>query len=73
MSDDYASRLKCGNLLARQYRYREAVELYRRAERIRQDDPALYLRLGGALLTLFRPRRIFVPILRSSPLIRRWI
>ena len=54
MSDDYASRLKCGNLLARQYRYREAVELYRRAERIRQDDPALYLRLGGALLTLFR-------------------
>jgi|GEM_PF-1273261 len=54
MSDDYASRLKCGNLLARQYRYREAVELYRKAERIRQDDPALYLRMGGALLTLFR-------------------
>lgn len=54
MSDDYASRLQCGNLLARQYRYREAVELYRKAERIRQDDPALYLRMGGALLTLFR-------------------
>jgi len=54
MSDDYASRLKCGNLLARQYRYREAVEVYRKAERIRQDDPALYLRMGGALLTLFR-------------------
>lgn len=54
MSDDYDSRLKCGNLLARQYRYREAVEVYRKAERIRQDDPALYLRMGGALLTLFR-------------------
>ena len=58
MSDDYASRMKCGDLLARQYRYREAVKLYRKAERIRpavgQNDPALYLRLGGALLTLFR-------------------
>ena len=46
MSDDYASRLKCGNLLVRQYRYREAVELYRKAERIRQDDPVLYLRMS---------------------------
>ncbi len=54
MEDDYASRLKYGNLLAGQYRYREAVGAYRKAERIRRDDPALYLRLGGALLTLFR-------------------
>ncbi len=54
MQDDYASRLKLGNLLVRQYRYREAVEAYRKAERIRRDDPMLYLRLGGACLTLFR-------------------
>ena len=54
MQDDYASRLKLGNLLVRQYRYREAVGLYRMAERIRRDDPMLYLRLGGACLTLFR-------------------
>ena len=54
MEDDYASRMKYGNLLAGQYRYREAVDAYRGAERVRRDDPALYLRLGGALLTLFR-------------------
>ena len=54
MEDDYASRVKLADLLTRQYRYREAVEQYRRAEDIRQDDAALYLRLGGALLTLFR-------------------
>ena len=46
MEDDYASRLKYGNLLAGQYRYREAVGAYRKAERIRREDPALYLRLG---------------------------
>ena len=54
MEDDYAARVKLGGLLVRQYRYREAVDIYRAAERIRQDDPMLYLRLGGALLTLFR-------------------
>ena len=54
MEDDYAGRVKLGGLLVRQYRYREAVDVYRAAERIRQDDPMLYLRLGGALLTLFR-------------------
>ncbi|MBR5365301.1 MAG: hypothetical protein IK132_03560 [Clostridia bacterium] len=54
LADDYDSRMKRGNLLVRQYRYREAVEAYRQAERIRRDDSMLCLRLGGALLTLFR-------------------
>lgn len=53
-SDDYASRKKLGDLLARQYRFAEAAEAYSEAERIRPDDDALYLCLGGALLTLGR-------------------
>ncbi|MGN0372451.1 MAG: tetratricopeptide repeat protein [Enterocloster sp.] len=53
-SDDYSSRVRLGNLLAAQYRFREAVEIYRTAEKIRWDDPMLYIRLGGALLTLRR-------------------
>lgn len=51
-SDDYESRVRLGNLLAGQYRFREALDAYRLAETIRADDPLLYLRLGGAHLTL---------------------
>lgn len=53
-SDDYASRVRLGNLLAAQYRFRDAAEAYRQAARIRADDPMLYLRLGGACLTLLQ-------------------
>lgn len=51
-SDDYASRVKLGNLLSGQYRFAEALEAYRSAERIRANDPMLYIRMGGAQLTL---------------------
>ena len=53
-SDDYESRVRLGNLLSGQYRFREAVDAYRSAEAIRADDPMLYIRLGGACLTLRR-------------------
>ena len=53
-SDDYASRVKLGNLLSEQYRFREAIDAYHTAEMIRADDPMLYIRLGGAYLTLLR-------------------
>ena len=74
MQDDYASRLKLGNLLVRQYRYREAVGLYRMAERIRRDDPMLYLRLGGACLTLFRFEDALAASLREveAPVLLIW-
>lgn len=52
--DDYASRFRLGNLLSEQYRFREAIDCYRSAEKIRADDSRLYLCLGGAYLTLFR-------------------
>ena len=51
-SDDYESRVKLGNLLSGQYRFREALDAYRFAEKIRADDPMLYIRMGGAYLTL---------------------
>ena len=51
-SDDYESRVKLGNLLSGQYRFLEAVDAYHSAEIIRADDPMLYIRLGGAYLTL---------------------
>lgn len=51
-SDDYQSRVKLGNLLSGQYRFRDALTSYHAAARIRTDDPMLYLRLGGAELTL---------------------
>lgn len=52
--DDYASRLKLATLLKEQYRFREAVDAFNEAKRIRADDPALYIGLGGAELTLRR-------------------
>lgn len=52
-TDDYMSKVKLGNLLSGQYRFREALTAYRQAERIRDDEALLYLRIGGAALTLF--------------------
>ncbi|MDE6032196.1 MAG: tetratricopeptide repeat protein [Oscillospiraceae bacterium] len=51
-ADDYQSKLALGNALSAQYRFREAVKEYEAALRIRNDDPALYNRLGGAYLTI---------------------
>ncbi len=53
-SDDYQSKLRLADALISQYRYRDAVDAFRDAEKIRADDPALYRRLGGALLTIRR-------------------
>lgn len=53
MSDDYQSKVKAGDLLVRQYRFKEAVCEYQNASLIKQDDFMLYLKLGGAYLTLF--------------------
>ena len=53
-SDDYQSKLRLADALTSQYRYRDAVDVFRDAEKIRADDPALYRRLGGALLTIRR-------------------
>ena len=50
--DDYQSKISLGNALAAQYRFREAITAYLSAERIRNNDPMLYLRLGGAYLTI---------------------
>ena len=53
-ADDYQSRVRLGNLLSGQYRFREAIAAYLSAESIRADDPMLYARLGGVYLTLRR-------------------
>lgn len=53
-SDDYRSRVALGDALSAQYRFREAVEAYRNALRIRSDDWRLFSRLAGADLTLCR-------------------
>lgn len=50
--DDYESRVKLGNLLSGQYRFREALDAYHSAEKIRTNDSMLYIRLGGVYLTL---------------------
>lgn len=51
-SDDYKSRFHLGNALARQYRFREAVQAYQNAARIRTDDWKLFYSMAGAYLTL---------------------
>lgn len=53
-SDDYRSRVALGDALATQYRFREAVDAYRNALRIRSDDWHLFSRIAGADLTLRR-------------------
>lgn len=51
-ADDYESRFQLGNALARQYRFREAVQAYQKAARVRADDWKLFYSLAGAELTL---------------------
>lgn len=53
-SDDYCSRVALGDALSAQYRFREAVEAYQNALRIRSDDWHLFSRIAGADLTLRR-------------------
>ena len=52
--DDYQSHVKLGNILSRQYRFKEAIKAYREAGRIDSDDYMLHIRLGGAYLTIRR-------------------
>jgi len=52
MADDYQSKFALGNALAAQYRFKEAIEIYEEAMRIKSDDWHLYYSLGGAYLTL---------------------
>jgi tetratricopeptide (TPR) repeat protein len=51
-SDDYQSKVKLGNMLSAQYRFRDAVDAFKEASKIRNNDPMLYIRLAGAYLTL---------------------
>lgn len=51
-SDDYDSKVKLGNALVGQYRYKEAIEAYRTAMHISSDDKLLYIRIAGAYLTI---------------------
>ena len=53
MSDDYQSKVKAGDLLVRQYRFKDAIIEYKNACKIKRDDYMLYIKLGGAYLTLF--------------------
>lgn len=54
MSDDYQSKVKAGDLLVKQYRFKDAITEYQNALRIKKDDFMLYIKLGGAYLTLFK-------------------
>lgn len=54
MSDDFQSKVKAGDLLVRQYRFKDAIEQYKNAYKIKQDDYMLYIKFGGAYLTLFK-------------------
>lgn len=52
-SDDCQSKVKLGNLLAGQYRFKEAITAYNMAYNIKPDNPTISLCLGGSYLTLF--------------------
>lgn len=65
-SDDYGSRVQLGNLLSGQYRFREALDAYCFAKKIRDDDPMLYIRLGGASLTLWRFDEAKKPMIKAA-------
>jgi tetratricopeptide (TPR) repeat protein len=54
MSDDYQSKVKAGDFLVKQYRFKDAITEYRNALEIKKDDFMLYIKLGGAYLTLFK-------------------
>jgi tetratricopeptide (TPR) repeat protein len=54
MSDDYRSKVKAGDFLVKQYRFKDAITEYLNALEIKKDDFMLYIKLGGAYLTLFK-------------------
>ena len=51
-NEDAQSKIKLGTLLAGQYRFREAEKAFGQALHINPNDPSVWLRLGGARLTL---------------------
>ncbi len=53
-ADDHQSKVALGNALAAQYRFRDAIEAYRKALLVRSDDWTAYNRLAGACLTIRR-------------------
>jgi len=58
-ADDYQSKVLLGNALSSQYRFRDAIDIFEEASCIRANDPMLYIRLGGAYLTLFKFEKAF--------------
>lgn len=57
MADDYQSKVKAGDLLVKQYRFKDAIKEYQNACNIKNGDPVLYIKLGGAYLTIFNFER----------------
>ena len=53
MSDDYQSKVKAGDLLVRQYRFKDAIKEYENACKIKQDDYMLYIKLGAISVLTF--------------------
>lgn len=53
-SDDYQSRFKLGSALSAQYRFKDAVNAFESALRVKRDDWKLWYSLSGANLTLRR-------------------
>lgn len=51
-SDDFQSQVALGNALAGQYRFRDAIAVYRSALRIRNDDQTVFNRLASSYLTI---------------------
>lgn len=51
-SDDYQSKVTLGNKLSAQYRFKEAIEAYSEALKIKTDDYLTYQRIAGACLTI---------------------
>lgn len=52
--DDYQSCVKLGNALSAQYRFNEAARIYLKAAEIKGDDPVIYVRAGGAFLSVLQ-------------------
>lgn len=67
-SDDYQSKIALGNALSAQYRFREAAQAFEAASYIRNNDPSLYTRLGGAYLTIRKFKAAYDAYMRSLDL-----
>ena len=66
--DDYQSMVSLGNALAGQYRFQDAIEVYEKAGRIKGNDGRLYVRLGGANLSIFRYEEAMKNLVRMRKL-----